>query len=80
MCYHGVRMERDGPTPLGLLEDAGYRVEVAEEYDERTHERRFHALAVDEGGDYRLVSAASQLEAIAELAKQLGLKESGESP
>jgi hypothetical protein len=71
-------MEPDEPTPLGLLEDAGYRVEVAEEYDERTHERRFHALAIDACGDYRLVSASSQSEAIAELARQLGLKAPGE--
>ena len=72
VCYRV--MEREPRTPLGLIEDAGYRVEVAEELDEQTHQRRFHALAIDQAGEYRLASASSQVEAIAELARQLGLR------
>lgn len=66
-------MEQTAKTPLGLLEEAGYRVEVVEEQDEASHQKRFHALAIDEAGEYRVASSTSQVEVLAELARQLGL-------
>jgi hypothetical protein len=68
-------METKLDDPVRRMREAGYRVSVAEVRDWVTGATLYHALAIDEAGEYRIVSAPTELRALAELAKELGLED-----
>ena len=67
-------MERYAEMLLWTIERAGYPVAVASTTDDATGTTTYAATAIDDAGGRRLVIAPSGLQALFELADQIGFE------
>ena len=64
-------MEREARSLLDLIQIAGYCVEVDAIEDAATRTIRHRAVAFDDDGELRIVTAPTVLQALTELSEQL---------